>query len=73
MMALLGPLGLALRVGLYTGAGWLAEHSEFIGWRPVSGDLTVNMDGLAEFLAAGAVFVVTLIWRKIAKAKGGAT
>ncbi|WP_417244368.1 hypothetical protein [Celeribacter sp.] len=73
MMGLIGPLGLALRVGLFTGAGWLAEHSDFISWRPASGDLTVNVEGLAEFLAAGIAFGGAVVWRKIAKAKGGTT
>lgn len=63
---------LAIRMALYAFFSSLGTIS-WLAWNPVTGVLTVQVDGLAQASIAYAAFLATFLWSRVAKRKGGVT
>lgn len=69
---MIGQIGLAVRIALYVAAGWIAS----MGWADFNGgtgELTINLAALADWVAAGAVVLGTFVSSRVVKRLGGAT
>lgn len=65
---LIGQLALTIRFALYPVAGWLIGNG-IIG----DGTSEAFVSSVAEVIAGAAVYIATIVWSRVASAKGGVT